>query len=50
MQLEFIDIQHVFKNTKLGRDFISSLQECKNIEFFSNPVVQMIIDHQWKFW
>ena len=39
MDLRFLDVQHIHKNTKIGRDFTHALQECQNIKFFMNPIV-----------
>ena len=50
MDLFFLDVQNLFKNTKLGRDMIYALEKCENEDFFNNPVVQMIIDNQWEYW
>ena len=29
---------------------IYALEQCENMEFFNNSVVQMIIDNQWAYW
>mmetsp|Transcript_22986 Transcript_22986/g.28526 ORF Transcript_22986/g.28526 Transcript_22986/m.28526 type:complete len:89 (-) Transcript_22986:976-1242(-) len=50
MQLRFIDLQHLYNSTEIGKDFILALHKCPNMEFYSNEVVQMIIDHQWAYW
>ena len=50
MQLKYLDIQSMFNNSGWGRDFIKALTECPNMDFFTSPMIQIIIDHQWNYW
>lgn len=45
MKLNFLDVQYLFHDSNIGRDFIEALYECENFDFFMNPVVQLIIDN-----
>ena len=50
MKLEYIDIPDLFRNTAEGFDFIYALNKTKNLDLFAIKTVQIIIDHQWKYW
>ena len=50
MDLMYIDVPNIHKNTPVGKDFIYGLAECENLELFENGVVQMLIDNHWQYW
>ena len=50
MDLQYIDIPNITKNTPVGKDFIYGLAECENLELFNNGVVQILIDNHWQYW
>ena len=50
MDLQYIDVPNIHKNTPVGKDFIYGLAECENLELFKNGVVQILIDNHWKYW
>ena len=50
MKLEYIDIPDLFRNTAEGINFIYALEKTERLDLFAIKTVQIIIDHQWKYW
>ena len=50
MDLQYIDVPNIHKNTPVGKDFIYGLAQCENLELFENGVVQILIDNHWQYW
>ena len=50
MQLEYLDMPHVFKPNKAGFEFIYGLNKCEELEIFNLKSVQIIIDSHIAYW
>lgn len=49
-KIECLDLPELHENFHRGREFIESLTECKDLDFFNLKSVQIIIDHHHCFW
>jgi prephenate dehydratase len=48
MRMFYLDIPHLHKRTKEGRDFIRALKETSDFELFKLFPVQAIVDYHWR--
>ena len=50
MQFQYMDVPQIFDTSPIGIAFIGSLCGQKNVEVFSHPSIQILVDHHWKIW
>lgn len=50
MNLMYLDVPHMFCNTKVGMDLMYTLAKVENIELFQKKSVQILIDNQYAYW
>ena len=50
MDLQFLDMPYIFRQTQDGFDFIYALTECKDLELFNLKSIQVLIDTHAAYW